>query len=151
KIIRFFAFAAIGVLFTASRSTAASVPPDFERNAVQFIFRKAGTNYFPFGTCFLIDMAEIHYPYWYLNPVPGYSPRNQHCPYIITARHVLLDTNSVVHPELYIRAAMTTGGVQYDLLNPVLTNQLRIITHTNRGVDLAAITFRGAYLIPTLT
>ncbi len=134
---------ALTVAATSRHSSAAPIPTDFDKNAVQFIFTNVGTNdYRPFGTCFILDVPEVHYPYWYLNPLPNKSPVTQHYRYIVTARHVLFETNGVLHPQLYLRGAKKEGGVEYVLLNPWITNLFHVVTHTNPGVDLAALSIR---------
>lgn len=122
-------------------ANAAPIPLDFDKNAVQFLFTKSGTNYFPLGTCFGLDTTSVHRPKKFLNVITLRSPITQHARYFVTAKHVLFDTSDQLRPDIYFRINNQTGGISYFLLNPDITNgSLRVITHTNKAVDLAAIT-----------
>jgi len=140
----------LALTFGMQATTGAPIPLDFDKNAVQFLFSKSGTNYTPLGTCFGLDVARTHRPKKLRNILTLRSPITQHTRYFVTAKHVLFDTNGNLRPEIYLRVSDESGGVVYGALSPLLTNELRIITHTNRAVDIAAISLRTPRTSPPL-
>jgi hypothetical protein len=135
--------------FNAAKGDTLLIPLSFDKNSVQFIFTKiSDTNYAPMGTCFLVDVADIHKPtFIHRVPLPllvffTYKQKTtQHTVYFVTAKHVLFDENGHLHPDMYMRLGNQAGGVFYSSINPDLTNgSLRIITPDDKSVDLAVFT-----------
>jgi hypothetical protein len=129
--------AAMTVL-NSGTANADPIPADFDKNAVQFIFNKVSeTNFAPLGTCFGIDVITVHKPKQFL--AWGKPPITQHSRYFVTAKHVLFDANGNLHQGMYFRADNRSGGVAFMLMNPDLTNGMKILTHSNKSVDIAVL------------
>jgi hypothetical protein len=157
-------------LFGLQTLMASPVPLDFDKNTVQFIFTRSGTNYQPFGTCFAVNVRTVCWPkrfdhvvgsglgffpqivFALVPPIPSpkyhlklpagcQGPVWYDTRYYVTAKHVVLDEHKSIRPELYFRVNKPNGGVTYISLSADITNkQTRIITHTNVAVDLAVVT-----------
>jgi hypothetical protein len=143
-ILKFHSALAILFLIASGEVRPASaepIPMDFDKNAVQFIFTKAGTNFVPLGTCFGVDVASTHKRspiMWFFTTAFAITQHNR---YFVTAKHVLFDERGNLRPDLYMRADVQGGGVALMLMNPYLTNEFSILTHTNKSVDIAVIAF----------
>jgi len=118
-------------------ATAERLPTALDKNAVQFIFQRISeTNYIPVGTCFTVTVPVFKKG---LKRIFGHI-KGLNFPYVVTAKHVLFDTNGKVRPELYWRIGKIGGGVTYTPLTPSPTNVMRILTHPDTSVDIAVIT-----------
>ncbi len=145
KFLRRMAAVAVLVILGERMPQAAPIPVDFDKDAVQFIFTMSGTNYSPVGTCFTVDVASVHRHTGLLGII-NWRPITFHLRYFVTAKHVLFDTAGQLRTNLYLRVGNTSGNVEYELLDPFLTNEARVITHPDRSVDLALITLRKPHL-----
>lgn len=133
---------------------ASPIPVNFDKSAVQFVFTKISdtdTNYYPGGTCFTVEVTKNHRPKnvfrWVLEHMPppfcffGKSTIAYHTRYFVTAKHVLFDENGNLRPRLYMRTDSQSGGIMYIPLNSDITSgNVRMITHHDKSVDLAAFT-----------
>jgi hypothetical protein len=157
------------LLSTGSRrAEAAPLPLGFDKNAVQFIFQKSGTNFFPAGTCFAVDVTSSYRPKQFKHilgwcvttlmrplpipstvhfPPPYCGPIKMRVRYFVTAKHVLFDTSGNIRPELYFRFNKQDGGISNESLSANFANgTLRILTHTNQTVDLVAFTLSRGFM-----
>jgi hypothetical protein len=136
------------ITFNAVRGEKLLIPLNFDKNAVQFVFRRVSdTNYAPMGTGFMVTVADTHKPLFFLRiPLPGLvfftykSKIIQSTGYFVTARHVLFDDNGHLFPNVYLRLTKTDGGVFYSPLTDGITSgEGRIITPDDKAVDLAVL------------
>jgi len=141
-ILRFLgALALITLTTTAMRSQvkAEPIPMDFDKNAVAFIFSKAGTNFSPSGTCFGVDVATTHRGNILMWLLTTTSVVTEHSRYIVTAKHVLFDENGNLRHDLYMRVDTQNGGLMFMPLDLLIPNLMTVLTHTNKSVDIAVI------------
>lgn len=143
----------------ALQAARTPIPLNFDKNSVQFIFRQvSGTNFVPVGTCFLVNVRTIHKPnllrrvfippFLFLTYKP---PLVQNGVYVVTAKHVLFDENGKLREGMCLRTPLENGGVVYAYLNQDFTNgNLRIITPTDKSVDLAVFTLGQPRRITTV-
>jgi hypothetical protein len=142
------------ILFLHNSSRTAPIPTGLNKNVVQFIFAKVGeTNYIPDGTCFCVQVQLVKPKprkgiFYFIHP-----KQTSHILsfiYFVTAKHVLFDSNGNIRQELYFRESKTDGGVQYAPLSQDITNDLRILAHPDKSVDLAVIAFKRSFLVDLL-
>ena len=135
--------AALMVLLSPIKLIADPIPIGFDKNIVQFIFTQVGqTNFLPAGTCFSVKISYTHErPRKKLFGIPFFRRPsiNLNFLYFVTAKHVLFDENGNLRPNLVFRESKLRGGVQYLTLSQELTNDLRILTHPDKSVDIAVI------------
>jgi hypothetical protein len=125
-----------------SELNADPIPASFNKEAVQFIFAKGpGTNYSPVGTCFVVSVTTTHRIVKRFFGIPHeVYDASMSLPYLVTAKHVLSDTNGQIRPENYfVRGENSGGGISFVPLIADATNEARILTHTNKSVDLCVL------------
>lgn len=136
--------AVLAVAVVAANLKAEELPLGFDKNSVQFIFAKAGTNYNPSGTCFVVSVpVYFKMPWWKRvagHVLPISVSTGVTFPYIVTAKHVLLDANDQVRPDLYLRVSRVGGGVTYTSLTEGPANHLRVMTNPDKSIDIAVFT-----------
>lgn len=109
------------------RLAADPIPEGFDKSAIGFVFLvdTNGQPTQPNGTCFFVSVK---------------STNNFVVPYLVTAKHVLLDTNGSILPQVAVRLTRATGGVAFVQFPLTQTNTpYRAYTHPESGVDLAVI------------
>jgi hypothetical protein len=141
-----FAFRALLTVLTFTsfvlELNADPIPDSFNKQAVQFIFAKGpGTNYSPVGTCFVVSVTTTHRIVKRFFGIPHeVYDASMSIPYLVTAKHVLTDTNGQIRPENYfVRCENSGGGISFIPLVVGFTNEARILTHTNKSVDLCIL------------
>jgi len=119
-------FGLILVLATSVVIRADPIPDGFDKNITAFVFL-VGTNgqpTTPNGTCFFVGVD---------------TPRGSFV-YLVTAKHVLQESNGAFVPQICVRMMNTNdeAGFAYFPLND--TNGInRVFTHPEKGVDLAVV------------
>lgn len=96
------------------------------KRSAAFIFEKDGTNSLPIGTCFSVGVS---------NPKATYGGGFQ---YLVTAKHVLVNTNGLPRSNLWVRVNRWKGGSE---LLPLFVDSFRppMFVHTNASVDIAVV------------
>jgi hypothetical protein len=101
-----------------------TIPPEIKRQAA-FIFEINGTNSRPIGTCFAVGVLNKK------------STNGGRFAYLVTAKHVLLNTNGLLRTNLQVRVNRWRGGSEHLPLFQSLTAPPYI--HTNTSVDVAVV------------
>lgn len=106
-------------------AAGAPVPPGIKRQAA-FIFEKEGTNTFPIGTCFSVGV-----------PHPT-STNGGYVSYLVTAKHVLVNSNGQHRSNLWVRVNRWKGGPEF---LPLLVKDFKPPTyyHSDPTVDVAVV------------
>jgi hypothetical protein len=99
-----------------------------DRNLVTFIFQFTETNSFPIGTGFFVS-------------VPAKADPKVGSVYLVTAKHVLFDSNGHPPPHIAIRMnARDTNQVFYNLqVFCTGPNASPVFTHPDKSIDVAVI------------
>lgn len=107
-----------------------TIPPGLKRHAA-FIFQNDGTNSLPIGTCFSVGVPNSK------------STNGGHFQYLVTAKHVLVDTNGLMRSNLWVRVNRWKGGTE---MLPLHTDKFMrpLFVHTNGSVDLAVVDWAPA-------
>ena len=115
-------FAGLWVAFVAN-IVADRIPEVFNKGAIGFVFlRDTNGSFIPNGTCFFV----------------GVSNTNRTFCHLVTAKHVLQDTNKSFFSQVFVRLNKPGGGTEFAVV-PLNNGPFRVFTHQNPGVDLAVI------------
>jgi hypothetical protein len=104
--------------------------PDIKKiSAFIYIKDSIGKPMIPNGTCFFINFSKDNIPVNYKH-------------YIVTAKHVLIDTNGHVYDTIFIKANKRNGRWQVDTI-PIFTKSSKrnIFFHSDATVDLAVVAY----------
>lgn len=116
----------VGILGGVFHLLADRIPEGFDTRTMGFVFR-VDTNAQPtepIGTCFFVSV-----------PMPS-----DLAVYLVTAKHVLEDTNGAFWPQIAVRLTKKAGGVGFVLFSLTETNTpWRAFVHPDPGVDLAIV------------
>jgi hypothetical protein len=122
------AFGLLVLLTTAPANTFGQrLYADFQTRGVGFVFQGATTNGVPtnaLGTSFFVAIEK--------------PPTNSFL-YLITAGHVLKDTNGTLLPQVCVRLNNRNGGFYRLWLSLRDSNSVNVFPHPEAGIDLAAI------------
>jgi len=118
--------AALCAFLSFTKLVADPLPEGFDKSAIGFVFLvdTNGQPSQPNGTCFFISLKSTNGLFIYL----------------VTAKHVLQDTNGAILPQVAVRLTKTSGGVAFVQFPLTQTNTpFRVFTHPEPGVDLAVV------------
>lgn len=113
-------------LLGLGKLAADPIPEGFDKSAIGFVFLidTNGQPTQPNGTCFFVSVKTT----------------NGFVPHLVTAKHVLQDTNGSVLSQVAVRLTRATGGVAFVQFPLTQTNTpYRVYTHPEPGVDLAVV------------
>ena len=116
----------MAVLIGIFNLAADPIPDGFDKSAIGFVFLidTNGQPSQPNGPCFFVSVTTS----------------NGFVPHLVTAKHVLQDTNGTILPQVAVRLSRATGGVSFVIFPLTQTNTpFRVFTHPESGVDLAVV------------